>query len=158
VLEHVCKGSKVYIVGIYASISYLLQRQLWADLIMLHNSLAAPWIFVGDFNAVLGAHEKRGRHLPPSTSCNDFLSLTNANLLLHLNTNDVQFTWNNGRLDSDYVFLRLDHAICNEAWTDFLGVTSCTALVWTHFDHYPFLVHLEFSLVRKTTSFKFFKT
>jgi len=119
VLEYICRDTKLYIAGIYASTSYLQRRTLWADLTRLQNSLMGPWIFMGDFNAILGAHEKRGRRLPPSLSCNDFTSWTNANLLLHLNTNGVQFTWNNGRLDSDSVFQRLDRAICNEAWTDF---------------------------------------
>jgi hypothetical protein len=44
VLEHVYNDSKVYIVGIYASTSYLLRRQLWSDLTMLQNSYAAVFI------------------------------------------------------------------------------------------------------------------
>lgn len=111
VLEHVCNGSKTYIAGIYASTSYILRRQLWAYLTHLQHTLVAPWLFVGDFNAVLGAHEKRVRRLPPSICCTDFLTWSNANLLLHLNTNGVQYTWNNGRLDSDSVFLRLDRVM-----------------------------------------------
>ena len=63
-LEHVYKGTKTYIAGVYASTSYILRSPLWADLTMLQNTFVAPWIFVGDFNAVLGAHEKRGRRLP----------------------------------------------------------------------------------------------
>ena len=158
VMEHVCKGIKIYIAGVYASTSYITRRQLWADLTMLQTTLVGPWIFVGDFNAVLGAHEKRGRRLPPSISCNDFLTWTNANLLLHLNTNGVQYTWNNGRLDSASVFLRLDRAICNEAWNDFWGGTSCTALMRTQSDHHPLLLRMTLSSVPKITSFKFFKT
>ncbi|XP_024632876.1 uncharacterized protein [Medicago truncatula] len=69
-----------------------------------------------------------------------------------------EFTWNNGRLDTESVFLRLDRAICNEAWTDFWGNTSCTALVRTQSDHHPLLVTMDTSGVRRTTSFKFFKT
>jgi len=147
VLEHIYRGTKIYIAGIYANTSYLLRRHLWADLTRLQNSYVAPWIFLGDFNAVLGAHEKRGRRLPPSISCNDFLFWSNANLLLHLNTNGVQYTWNNGRLDSDSVFLRLDRSICNEAWTDFWGITSCTALLRTQSDHHPLLLHYDFLLL-----------
>ena len=158
VLEHVCNGSTVYIAGIYASTSYILRRQLWADLTRLQNTLVAPWLFVGDFNAVLGAHDKRGRRLPPSLSCTDFLTWTNANLLMHMNTNGVQYTWNNGRLDSDSVFQRLDRAICNEAWIDFWRGTSCTTLMRTQSDHHPLLVCMTLNLTPRTTSFKFFKT
>lgn len=107
VLEHICNGTKVYIAGVYASTSYLLRRQLREDLTTLQNLYTAPWTFLGNFNAVLGAHEKRGRRLPPSISCTDFLTWSNAYLLRNLNTNGVQFTWNNGRLDSDSVFFVL---------------------------------------------------
>lgn len=51
---------------IYASANYIHRRQLWAELKGLQNFYVAPWIFVGDFNAILGAHEKWGQRLPPS--------------------------------------------------------------------------------------------
>ena len=70
----------------------------------------------------------------------------------------MQYTWNNGRLDTNTVFLRLDRAICNEAWTDFWGGTSCTALLRTQSDHHPLLVRMDTSGVRRTASFKKFKT
>lgn len=124
VLEYICKGTKLYIARIYASTSYLLRRHLWVDLTRLQNTFAAPWIFLGDFNAVLEAHEKRRRRLPPTLSCNDFLTWTNADLLLHLNTNGVQYTWSSGRLDSDSVFLHLDRAICNEAWCALIQIIT----------------------------------
>jgi len=38
VLEHICRGIKVYIAGVYANNSYILQRQLWADLTSLQNT------------------------------------------------------------------------------------------------------------------------
>jgi hypothetical protein len=47
VLEHICNGTKVYIAGVYASTSYLLRRQLWADLTTPQNIYTAPWIFWG---------------------------------------------------------------------------------------------------------------
>lgn len=51
---------------IYASANYIHRRQLWDELKGLQNFYVAPWIFVGDFNAILGAHEKQGQRLPPS--------------------------------------------------------------------------------------------
>ena len=157
VLEYVCNDRKIYIAGIYASTNYLLRRQLWAELTGLQNFYVAPWIFVGDFNAILGAHERRGRRLPSSISCNDFHGWTNVNLLLHLDTVAVHFTWYNGRLSSDTVAQRLDRAICNEAWTDFWRGTTCTAQVRIHYDHNPLLLKMDTSTHGKRTSFKFFK-
>jgi hypothetical protein len=92
VLEYVCNDRKIYIAGIYASTNYLHYRQLWVELLGLQKNYVAPWIFVGDFNANLGAHEKFGRKLPPSIYCNDFLGWTNVNLSLHLDTVGALYT------------------------------------------------------------------
>ena len=70
----------------------------------------------------------------------------------------MQYTWNNGRLDTDSVFLRLDRAICNEAWLDCWGGTFCTTLLRTQLDHHHLLLHMDISVVRRAASFKNFKT
>ena len=113
-------------------------------------------MFVSDFNVVLGAHEKRGKRLPPSISCMDFMSWTNANLLLHLDTVGVHLTWCNGRLNNETVSLRLDRDICNEAWTDFWQITTCDALVRHMSNHHPLLMSMEFFMVIRRSSFKNF--
>jgi len=52
-LELTLQQSSVYIAAIYASNSYITRRQLWADLTNLQGCFQGPWLFVGDFNAVL---------------------------------------------------------------------------------------------------------
>jgi len=52
----------------------------------LQGCFQGPWLFIGDFNAVLGAHEKRGRRDPPPLSCIDFMNWLNVNLLHLLST------------------------------------------------------------------------
>jgi hypothetical protein len=74
-LEISCFQSTVYIAAIYASNYYLKRRQLWADLTHLQGCFQGSWLFIGDFNAILGAHEKRGRRPPPNLSCEDFFKL-----------------------------------------------------------------------------------
>ncbi|PNX78346.1 endonuclease/exonuclease/phosphatase family protein, partial [Trifolium pratense] len=59
----------------------------------------------------IGAHEKWGRRPPPRVSCDDFLAWSNAHSHTHLQTTGAQLTWNNGRLGSEYVALRLDKTI-----------------------------------------------
>jgi hypothetical protein len=93
VLQIQSLNAVVYVAAIYANNSYLARRHLWADLTRLHSQFIGPWLFLGDFNAVLGAHEKRGKRLPPKNSCDDFLLWTSANQLSHLNTIGVHFTW-----------------------------------------------------------------
>ena len=65
-LEISSHQSLVYVAAVYASTFYLKRRQLWADLTNLQGCFQGPWLFIGDFNAVLGAHEKRGRRAPSS--------------------------------------------------------------------------------------------
>ena len=156
-MELSCFQSTVYIAAIYASNSYLTRRQLWADLTHLQGCFQGPWLFIGDFNAVLGAHEKRGRRPPPTLSCEDFLNWSNANILNHLPSSGSFFTWTNSRFGNDNVALRLDRAVCNEAWINFWRYSSCTALVRHQSDHNPLLLSLIFSTVKHATPFKFFK-
>ena len=106
-LEISCYQSTVYIAAVYASTYYIGRRQLWADLTHLEGCFQGSWLFLGDFNAVLGAHEKRGRRPPPSLSCEDFLNWTNANILNHLPTLGSFFTWTNGRFGTENIALRL---------------------------------------------------
>ena len=113
-LELTLQQSSVYIAAIYASNSHVSHRQLCADLTNLQGCFQGPWLFVGDFNAVLGAHEKRGCNPPMCASCLDFAHSTNANLLTHLPTSGPLYTWHNGRFGTEYIALRLDRCICNE--------------------------------------------
>jgi hypothetical protein len=61
---------------VYASTSFLIRRNLYADLVSLYSAFSAPWVVIGDFNAVKGAHEKTGRP-PLNSSCSDFRACSN---------------------------------------------------------------------------------
>lgn len=77
---------KVFVSAVYASTCYILRRQLWMDLASLQQNHPSPWGFLGDFNAVLGAHEKCGGRLPLMASCEDFRGWTDSCFLTHLVT------------------------------------------------------------------------
>jgi hypothetical protein len=55
-LEISCYQSTIYIAAVYASTYYLRRRQLWADLNHLQGCFQGLWLFIGDFNAILGSH------------------------------------------------------------------------------------------------------
>ncbi|KAJ4719151.1 RNA-directed DNA polymerase, eukaryota, Reverse transcriptase zinc-binding domain protein [Melia azedarach] len=63
-------GQNCIISFIYASTSYVVRRQLWQELQNTQTQL--PWVVLGDFNAVLGFHEKLGGNLPSTISCAEF--------------------------------------------------------------------------------------
>jgi len=156
-LEISCYQSTVYIAAVYASTYYLRRRQLWADLTHLQGCFQGPWLFIGNFNAILGAHEMRDRRPPPSLSCKDLLNWINANILNHLPTLGSFFTWTNGRFSIENVALRLDRAVCNEDWINFWQNSSCSALLRHQSDHNPLLLSVIFYSVKHATPFKKFK-
>lgn len=77
------------------------------------------------FNAVLGAHEHRGKGSPCRISCEDFNSWTNGNRLIHIPTRGSDFTWSNGRIGRFYTKRRLDRSICNEDWINCWSSVDC---------------------------------
>jgi hypothetical protein len=120
------------------------------------DQCVGPWLFIGDFNVVLGAHEKRGKRLPPKISCEDFLLWTNANHLTHINTIEVHYTWANDREGYEYVALRLDRVIWNQAWLLHWTSIHCCTLFKHCSDHHPLMVTQALSNVQHALPFRFF--
>lgn len=66
-------GITCLITSVYAKTTIVGRRQLWHDLSSVRSSFVhKPWLVLGDFNCVLGAHEKRGGNAPNATSCSEF--------------------------------------------------------------------------------------
>ena len=131
---------------VYASNNYINRRNLWVDLATISANHPLPWSIFGDFNCVLGAHEKRGGCLPNARSCEDFQTWTDSCSLIHLNTIGPLFTWfKKGFPNMDS---RLDRAICNQLWFDHWESVSCAALHRKDSDHTPLIFkssHVELS-------------
>ncbi|GAU48963.1 hypothetical protein TSUD_406710 [Trifolium subterraneum] len=101
--------------AIYAATTYLKRRKLWNSLNILQSQHALPWCFLGDFNAILGAHEHRGRVSPARLPMEDFQKWTDEFNLIHLPTTRAEFAWMNDRRGLRYAERRLDRAVCNQA-------------------------------------------
>jgi ribonuclease HI len=144
-----------YIAAVYANTSHVVRRQLWAELSLLFSNFVGPWSVIGDYNAVLGAHEKYGRCPPNKTSCDEFTNWTNHNQLIHLDTIGNQLTWSNARGGSAYAALRLDRVICNSLWIDSWKTVSCCTLPKNQSDHHPLLFTSESEVQTFPSSFKF---
>ena len=55
------------------------------------------WLVMGDFNAVLGAHEKIGK-APAARPCREFKSFIDASHLSIIPIRGAKYTWCNGHL------------------------------------------------------------
>ena len=76
----------MYISAIYASNNPIIRRSLWNDLALIKSSFDGPWLAIGDFNCLLGAHEKRGFPPPNARSCEDFQAMTDTLEFFHIPT------------------------------------------------------------------------
>lgn len=123
------------------------------------NEHTGPWLFFGDFNSILGAHEKIGGRIPLQIACNEFLQWTSLRSLIHLDTSGAKYTWVNKREGGAFIAQRLDRAISNEKWIDHWAITCCNTLVGTCSDHFPLLLtihkHPPINIIPR---FKFFKS
>lgn len=134
---------QIFISNVYASTNYVCRRQLWHELFSIQAANLGPWCHIGDFNAVLGAHEVRGSHLPLRVSYEEFKAWTDASSLTHLATRRAEFTWNNGRRCMARIERRLDRAICNDSWLSFWDSSTCCALPKSQSDHHPLLMIMK---------------
>lgn len=69
-------------------------RKLSMDLHILQDGNAGAWIFLGDFNSILGTCEKVGGRLSIQASRSEFHTWINANSLHPLVNKRVNFIWN----------------------------------------------------------------
>jgi len=156
--SYMADGSLIYTAAIYASTLYKTRRELWLVLSNLINDYPGKWLFIGDFNCVLGTHERLGGRIPLRISCAEFLNWTNRHVLLHLDTHEARFTWTSQRDGGAFMAQRIDRAICNEAWLDYWNVSSYNTLVKCFSDHFPLLLTLHKDPpINVISRFKFFK-
>ncbi|KAL6212117.1 hypothetical protein ACLB2K_017338 [Fragaria x ananassa] len=111
---------------VYAATTMRLRKTLWSELLNLRQSITVLWMVIGDFNAVLGAHESSGGGTPNRSSCEDFRSVTELCNFQHLDTSSAFFTWSRG-LGPRRIERRLDRSLCDETWFNSWPYTSCIA-------------------------------
>ncbi|XP_062028777.1 uncharacterized protein LOC133744735 [Rosa rugosa] len=129
-------GVACTITAVYARTTIQGRRQLWHDLSVIHqNGIQGPWLMLGDFNCVLGAHEKRGGNVPNAIACRDFQQMCTSCGMLDIDTKEVFYTWSNGRTD-----VRLDRAFGNSDWFEAWAAFECRALTKASSDHHPIMV------------------
>ena len=143
---------------VYASTIYTNRIELWSVLSKLLTDFPGPWLFVGVFNTILGAHERVGGRPPLNIACSEFRDWSNMNALIHLATNGAQYTWTNRREGDAFMAQRLDRAIGNANWIDFWNIISCYTLLKSFSDHFPLLINmLKEPPIKIIPRFKFFK-
>ncbi|XP_050113925.1 uncharacterized protein LOC126592246 [Malus sylvestris] len=94
---------------------------------------------IGDFNAILGAHEQMGGGRPSQASCAQFSNMSDTCNFTHLNTSGAAFTWSNGWRSRGRTERRLDRSLCDISWFDSWPHSNCIALPKVVSDHNPLI-------------------
>ncbi|XP_070679393.1 uncharacterized protein [Malus domestica] len=124
---------------VYASTSPIKRRDLWADFISLRPQTQVPWMAIGDFNAILGAHEQMGGGRPSQASCAEFSNMSDTCNFTYLNTSGAAFTRSNGWRSRGRTERRLDRSLCDISWFDSWPHSNCIALPKVVSDHNPLI-------------------
>ncbi|XP_042477785.1 uncharacterized protein LOC122059169 [Macadamia integrifolia] len=131
--------SHIQISFVHASSFRAGRRALWLDLVADTPQTPTPWTVIGDFNACLQSHEKRGPGNFSLGSAAEFGAMVDACLLSQVPSMGRKFTWTNNRCRGN-VCAVLDRGFCNEEWISFFQDCSQQVLPRFASDHSPLLV------------------
>ena len=106
-------ASPVVAVFVHASCDVDERRLLWHDLSVLDNSV--PMMFVGDFNAILSADEKKGGRPFLLSESEDFQVFIEGMQLEDVGFSGPKFTWCNNRFGRARIWKRLDRMLLNHS-------------------------------------------
>ncbi|KAK9169574.1 hypothetical protein Syun_001714 [Stephania yunnanensis] len=123
--------------AVYGSPNPLIRRHLWENLETLALQTSGPWLIAGDFNALIHSTDKLGGSRPAHI-CKRFLGWIHRTGLAELAHIGPSFTWSRGLCHE-----RLDRALINADWGDFLVAPKLTHLAKVYSDHCPLLLDID---------------
>lgn len=137
VLSFEIGGKSGKVAFVHGASTYIGRRILWADLLRFSES---PILFIGDFNAVRGAHERRSSRLPDAVSCREFLDFIDSARVEEVPASGLFYSWSSRRYLPEHVESKLDRALASDGFLDlWFGVTA-VLLPRISSDHSPLVV------------------
>ncbi|XP_057789577.1 uncharacterized protein LOC131006422 [Salvia miltiorrhiza] len=130
----------------------ILRRTLWCDLLRFVDGQT---IFIGDFNAVKGAHERLSSVMPSRTSCLDFCRFIDDTSFLEPNSTGLQFSWSGRRFLHEHVESLLDRALISPTFSDLWSSITTQVLPRTSSDHSPIVLRCTQPITPGKKSFRF---
>ncbi|XP_004301904.1 PREDICTED: uncharacterized protein LOC101292910 [Fragaria vesca subsp. vesca] len=118
-LQVMFDSTNCFVTAVYARTTVVGRRKLWEDITDVKGRFVnGPWLVFGDFNAVLGMHEKKGGGPVCMSSCEEFQVMSDVCELVHVVTKGAEFTWVRRRGLRGNVELRLDCSLASLEWLD----------------------------------------
>ncbi|KAH6818323.1 hypothetical protein C2S51_001926 [Perilla frutescens var. frutescens] len=138
-------------VVVHGSSSYLKRRQLWDEL----NTLSGKFIILGDFNAIRGSHERRGKSKSSPQACNDFNNFIGDLDLTEVESNGLFFSWSSRRFFPAVTESKIDRALVSKDFHDAWSTFTASLLPRNCSDHSPLVVFCKASQSSGPRPFRF---
>ncbi|XP_042505574.1 uncharacterized protein LOC122082160 [Macadamia integrifolia] len=130
-------GQQVLVSVIHASCFRAERRNLWVELGTV-AALSLPWVALGDLNATLYSHEKRGPGRFNVGATAEFQAMVDACDQISSPSQGSKFTWTNNKCRG-HVVARLDRSFFNAQWLEVFGDCGQQVLHRSISDHAPIL-------------------
>ncbi|KAK9749023.1 hypothetical protein RND81_02G097200 [Saponaria officinalis] len=124
------------------------RESLWRNLKRYAGYVNGVWAVCGDFNSLLGLHERIGGNEVTNTENASFREVANVCQLHDLNAVGSFFTWNNKHEASTKIYSKIDRFVVNVQWLDSFPESFANFLPEGLFDHCPCVGKLEFGGAR----------
>ena len=132
-----------------------LRNSFWESLHKANQSFCGPWLYLGDFNALLSQFDKRGGKPFASSSTNGFSNLISYHGLIDLGFSGNPFTWSNKRPCRANIKERIDRAVSNSDWRMLFPNASLLHYPATSFDHNPLILNTSGTPLSLPKPFRF---
>lgn len=135
------------------------RRDSWDLIHHLAANSSVPWCIFGDFNDLLYASNKMGKHPHPQHLMDGFRSAVEDGAVVEMDLYGGKFTWEKSKGTPDWVRERLDRAFATREWWQNFPLSNLSVIHTTCSDHDPILLDLmSFAHSRKQFRFKFENT
>ncbi|XP_021753742.1 uncharacterized protein LOC110719145 [Chenopodium quinoa] len=113
-------NNEALITGMHAPSTPKERHEMWREMQSDLPPPGTPWLLFGDLNEVTSQNEKSGGRIFRHAQCKDMNNFTNAAGLFDLGYNGNPFTWSNAREGATLIKQRLDRALGQHGWINFL--------------------------------------
>lgn len=121
--------------GFYGNPDANNRRHSWDLMVRLHSLYNLPWLCGGDFNEIVGLHEKMGGLERSESQMRAFKYTIDSCGLKDLGFRGYTFTWNNNQLDHHTIQGRLDWFLAFYEWLAMYNDFSVSHLGGWDSDH-----------------------
>ncbi|XP_074277174.1 uncharacterized protein LOC141600819 [Silene latifolia] len=148
-------NKRFYLTMIYAFNNLNDRIALWSFLKLQSQTCVSPWLWLGDFNAVLSPIERLGGSTTEA-EMEHFQECVSLCGMEDINATWALYTWSNKQEPTARVYSRLDRAMGNQEWLDEFGDYIAHFHPEGLFDHCPCTVVNRKAEFDGRRSFKYF--